>query len=106
MKIGAICQRLVHTVGDSEEVTRAAKLMREKHVGYLVVVEPDLVGPTVRPVGVLTDRDIVTMVVALEIDPKSLRVRDIMTANPVTAEESDSMEVALSKMREFGIRRL
>jgi len=77
--------------------------MREKHVGYLVVVDFD---PLAQPVGVLTDRDIVVGVVARDVDPKAMRVGDIMTPNPITAGESDSVEAALQKMREFGVRRL
>jgi CBS domain-containing protein len=103
MEVGTICQRLVFTIRRFDEVIRAAQLMREKHVGYLVVVELD---PLPRPVGVLTDRDIVVGVVAREVDPKAVCVGDIMTANPITARESDSMETALQKMREFGVRRL
>jgi CBS domain-containing protein len=103
MEVGTLCQRLVFTIRRSDEVTRAAQLMREKHVGYLVVVELD---PLARPVGVLTDRDIVVGVVAREVDPKALRVGDIMTVNIITARESDSVEAALQKMREFGVRRL
>ena len=103
MEIGTICQRLVFTVRRSEEVTRAAQLMREKHVGYLVVIEPD---PVARPLGVVTDRDIVVSVVARQVDPEALCVGDIMTVDPITALESDSVEAALQKMRVFGIRRL
>ena len=54
MEVGTVCQRLVFTIRRTDEVSRAAQLMREKHVGYLVVVELD---PLARPVGVLTDRE-------------------------------------------------
>jgi CBS domain-containing protein len=103
MEVGAVCPRLVVTIHRSDDVIRAAQLMREKHVGYLVVVEP---GPFARPVGVLTDRDIVVGIVAREVDPKAVRVGEIMTINPVTALESDSIEAALQKMRDRGVRRL
>ena len=103
MEIGTICQRLVFTVRRCDEVTRAAQLMREKHVGYLVVVDFD---PLARPVGVLTDRDIVVGVVARQVDPKAVCVGDIMTVNPITVRESDCLEAALHRMREFGVRRL
>jgi CBS domain-containing protein len=106
MQVATLCQRLVFTVRRSDEVTRAAQLMREKHVGYLVVVEPDPVAGFPRPVGVLTDRDIVVSVMAREVDPKAVRVGDVMTTNPVMVRESDAMEVALHRMREFGVRRL
>ena len=60
----------------------------------------------VRPVGVLTDRDIVLEVVAREVDPRTVRVGDIMTTNPVTIGEDESVEEALKDMRNFGVRRL
>jgi CBS domain-containing protein len=106
MQVGTLCERLVFTISESDEISRAGRIMREKHVGYLVVVEPDPVGGFPRPVGVLTDRDIVVSVVAREVDPKTVRVGDIMTTNPVVAVEWESMEAALEKMRQFGVRRL
>jgi CBS domain-containing protein len=106
MNAGTSCQRLVFTVRRSDEVIGAAQIMREKHVGYLVVVEPDSSGKLLRPVGVLSDRDIVIAVVARDLDPKALQVGDIMTANPLTVGESSSIEEALQTMRQFGIRRL
>jgi CBS domain-containing protein len=97
----------VFTIRPSDEVSRAAQLMREKHVGYLVVVDGDrLAGVARPPVGVLTDRDIVVSVVARGVDPAVVRVEDIMTVNPITAHESDPLEAALRKMRDFGVRRL
>jgi len=104
MQVGTLCQRLVFTICQSDEISRAAQIMREKHVGYLVVVEPNPVRGIPRPVGVLTDRDIVVGVVAREVDPKTVRVGDIMTSNPVLALEWESMEAALQKMRRFGVR--
>jgi CBS domain-containing protein len=106
MQVRTICQRLVFTINATDEVTRAAELMREKHVGYLVVVDPLSRTACARPVGVLTDRDIVVSVVARGIDPTAVRVGDIMSLNPITAQESDSMEVVLRRMSQFGVRRL
>jgi len=57
-------------------------------------------------VGVLTDRDIVVTVVARETDPRSLRVGDVMTRQPVVAAEDDSITTALQEMRRIGVRRL
>ncbi len=105
MDVGSICQRLVVTVSRSDEVVQAAQLMREKHVGYLVVVEPGN-GGAPHPVGVLTDRDIVVAVIAREIDPRALRVGEIMTSQPVTVGANEPVEEALRSMRQFGVRRL
>lgn len=105
MTVGRICQRLVTGVHRSDGVVRAAQLMRSRHVGYLVVVE-SLPGGAVRPVGVLTGRDIVVTVIAREVDPRTLCVGDIMTSAPVTVGENDSVEDALQQMRQLGLRRL
>jgi CBS domain-containing protein len=106
MNVGKTCRQTVVTVRPFDELTAAARLMRENHIGYLVVVEPDPGGTTVKPVGVLTDRDIVVAVVARETDPRSLRVGDVMTRQPVVAAEGDSIATALQEMRRIGVRRL
>jgi len=106
MNIGAICRRNAVTVRRTDELIAAAQLMREKHVGYLVVVEPDVAGGVLRPTGVLTDRDIVVTVVAREADPRALRVGDVMSQPPVTVSAAASVEQALGEMRRVGVRRL
>jgi len=106
MDIGSICQQGVITVTRFDELTTAARLMREKHIGYLVVVEPDLATGGERPVGVLTDRDIVVAVVAGGADPAALRVGDVMTQQPVTVTAAESIGAALKILRRIGVRRL
>lgn len=80
--------------------------MREKHVGFLVVTEFDVASQQERPLGVITDRDIVVAVVARETDPRSLRVEDVMTRQPVVVPEGSSIASALQQMRRIGVRRL
>ncbi len=106
MDIGKICNRNAVTVRELDELTRAAQLMREKHIGYLVVVKPDLVDGTVRPVGVITDRDIVVAVVAKETDPRTLKVGEVMTRQPAVVDEGTPVATALQLMRRIGVRRL
>jgi CBS domain-containing protein len=106
MNVGEICQRNVVTVRPFDELVSAARTMREKHVGYLIVVEPGFLEGTFKPVGVITDRDMVVSVMAREADPRSLRVGDVMTQDPVLASEEDSMATALEQMRRIGVRRL
>jgi CBS domain-containing protein len=90
----------------TEDLATAARLMRENHIGYLVVVEPTLQEAGFIPVGVLTDRDIVVSVVAREADPRMLRVGDVMTQKPVTIMAEDSIADALGQMKRIGVRRL
>jgi CBS domain-containing protein len=106
MSIGEICKRNVVTVRQFDELTAAAQLMRERHIGYLVVVEPAVGDGSMKPVGVLTDRDIVVGVIARDIDPRTLRVGDVMTQQPVVAGENDSLPKALESMRRIGVRRM
>jgi CBS domain-containing protein len=106
MNIGEICHRDVITVRASDDLTSAAELMRTEHVGYLVVVEPEVGESTVRPIGVLSDRDIVIAVVARGVDVRSLRVGDVMTQQPITVEENYALKTALQEMRRIGVRRM
>jgi CBS domain-containing protein len=106
MDIASICRRDVVTVYEDQELVAAAKLMREQHVGYLVVVRKRPRDSALEPVGVLSDRDIVVGVVAKGADPSALRVGDVMTRDPVTIEEHNAIASALKDMRRLGVRRL
>jgi CBS domain-containing protein len=106
MNVGEICQRNVVTVRPFDELLTAARLMREKHIGYLVVVEPAFAEGAFQPAGVLTDRDLVVSVMARETDPRSVLVGDVMTREPVLARIGDSLPAALEQMRRIGVRRL
>jgi CBS domain-containing protein len=104
MNVGTLCQRNVITVGPGDELSAAARLMRERHIGYLVVVEGS--GSGAVPVGVLTDRDIVVTIIARETESSQLKVGDVMTRNPVSVPESASLSTALRQMRSIGVRRI
>ncbi len=106
MDISTLMQRDVVTVRAIDDLVAAAKTMRQRHVGYLIVTEPDIASGDERPVGVLTDRDIVVTVVAPGENPQSLRVGDVMTRQPVTVRESEPVGTALREMRRIGARRL
>ncbi len=81
-----------------------ARLMRAEHVGSLVVVdESDGVR---RPLGIVTDRDIVVEAVALGLDSDTLTAGDIMGSRLATVGEEEDLLAALARMREHGVRRL
>lgn len=101
---GAICKRKV-TVGYKQtSLVAAAQLMREDHVGSLVVVDEENGSRQVR--GIITDRDIVMSVVATGLDPVPLHLEDIMTEHVVTVSEADSLLDLMRSMREHGVRRV
>ncbi len=81
----------------------AAQLMRQHHIGALVVVDAE---QKVRPVGIVTDRDLVLALMAEGLDPAMFTVGDIMSVGLVlAAPEMDAME-AVKLMRANRLRRL
>jgi CBS domain-containing protein len=106
MNVNDVCQRNVVTIRPNQSLTVAAELMRERHVGYLVVTESEPSGGPQLPVGVLTDRDIVIGVLAPGANVQQLSVSEVMTRKPVVVRETDSVAVALLEMRRIGVRRL
>src|SRR6186713_1759555 len=101
-----LCQRHVVTVRRHEELTTAARMMRERNVGCLVVVEAAGAAGGERVIGMLTDREIVTAVIAREADPRNLLVSEVMTQHPVTIPATSSLDEALQRMRSAGVRRI
>jgi len=104
MTIGKVCNREVVFVHQQASIPEAARLMREYHVGDLVVIK-EKTGKRV-PVGIITDRDIVLEVIAEGVDMDDVSVGDIMSDKLVTARESDGLPETIKLMRAKGIRRL
>ncbi len=100
-----LCQRHVVTARRHEELAAAARTMRERNVGCLVVVEPAPGGRGERPIGMLTHRDIVAAVIVGEGDAREIRVDEVMTPVPVTVSAGATIEEALQRMRRAGARR-
>lgn len=103
MSVGEICNREVVIVEQGADAREAARLMREFHVGDLVVVEN---GEENVPLGIVTDRDLVIEVLAREVDPSAVTVLDLVSAELVTAREEEELLDSLERMRSKGIRRL
>jgi CBS domain-containing protein len=104
MKVGNFCKRDVVAISPDASLADAARMMRDRHVGFLVVTE-SRAGRRL-PVGVLTDRDVVVQVVARDVDPRGLTVGDVMAREPVCAAESDDLSVVLQHLRNAGLRRV
>ncbi len=104
MLVGSACNREVVVVERNAAVSQAARLMRDFHVGDLVVVESQ--DDRRRPVGILTDRDIVVGVLAKDVDPASVAVQDVMGGELITAREDESLPDVVKRMRAAGVRRL
>lgn len=106
MNVLEMCRRNVITVGRNDELSVAARLMREHHVGFLVVVESASASAAAHVVGVITDRDLVVSVLARDVNARDFRVEDVMTPKPAMARERDTLSYAVAEMRRLGVRRL
>lgn len=104
MNVGDICSRAVVSIGADQSVQTAAEMMRRYHVGSLVVTQSTRAGD--QPVGVVTDRDIVIEVIAKDVDAETFTVGDIMSTDPLMAEEDDDVNDVLDDMRKEGVRRI
>jgi CBS domain-containing protein len=100
MSLERICGKTVVTISPDATVLDAAKLMQSQHIGSLVVIDE------FRPIGMLTDRDIVLKLVANEKKPGETAVKSIMTANPTMVNVNYDVLDAVRLMRNRGVRRL
>jgi CBS domain-containing protein len=104
MAIGDICNREVVYVNRDVTVHAACKLMRHYHVGSLVVVD-EMNGKRV-PAGIVTDRDVVIEVDAMDLDAKVITAGDIMSQALVTVPENHGVLETIEIMRFKGVRRM
>ena len=104
MTIGTICNREVITVQRDATVLHAAVLMRQYHVGDVVVIE-NRKNKTV-PIGIVTDRDIVVELVATELDCNVITVGDIIITKLIVVKDSAGVFEAIQLMVNKGVRRL
>lgn len=104
MPVGEICNREVVIVQPHDTALEAAILMRQHHVGNVLVVE-DRGGMSV-PVGIVTDRDLVIEIMAPQLDATAITVGDLMTSELSTVKESSGIFETIELMRTRGVRRM
>ncbi|MGY6275551.1 CBS domain-containing protein [Methylomonas sp. MgM2] len=104
MPISEFCTREVIIAKPDDSVLDAAKLMRQRNVGTVVVVE-EREGHNV-PIGIVTDRDLVVDIVAAEADPGFIRVSELMMPELSSVNGSCGVFEAIQYMRSKGVRRL
>jgi CBS domain-containing protein len=88
------------SIGASESVVEAARLMRDEHIGSLPVTEGG------RLVGMITDRDLTTRVVAEAAGPETTSVGDVYSRDLISVEPNNDLEEALQLMARHQVRRL
>jgi predicted transcriptional regulator len=104
MPVGEICNREVVIINKKEGILDAARLMRDHHVGDVIVVEEK--DTRVIPVGILTDRDIVVELIAKDVPLDSVLVEDVMSDDLVSVREDMGIWDTIQCMRRKGIRRV
>lgn len=88
------------SIGPSASVVEAARLMRDEHIGSLLITDGDTL------VGVITDRDITTRVVAEAADLATTSVGDVYSQDLISVEPDNELEEALRLMARHQVRRL
>jgi CBS domain-containing protein len=88
------------SIGASASVVEAARLMREEHIGSLPITDDEQL------LGMITDRDITTRVVAEAADPETTSVGDVYSRDLITVEPDTDLEEALALMARHQVRRL
>ena len=88
------------SIGASATVVEAARLMREEHVGSLPITDDEQL------VGMITDRDITTRVVAEAADLETTSVGDVYSRDLISVEADKDLEEALQLMARHQVRRL
>lgn len=104
MNIGSLCTRRLVTIDGSSSAATAAGLMREHHVGSLVVTTPTPDGP--RVLGVVTDRDLVVELLARNLAGGDVEVSDLASRTIASVSEDADLDAALTVMQQAGVRRL
>jgi CBS domain-containing protein len=99
MRVKSVMERKKRLVAKPDiTVAKAAKLMAQKNVGAVMVVEGK------RLVGIFTERDALTRVIAQERDPAATTIGEVMTPDPVSVDPNEIFGRALLLMHDHGFR--
>ena len=104
MSVGEFCNREVIIAPKKTSLVEIAQLMRQHHVGSVIIVESK--EKINIPLGIITDRDIVVEIVAPQLDINSVTAGDVMSSGLLVAREVDGLWETLKRMRAQGVRRV
>lgn len=90
----------VVTIDKKAKVRDAAQLMTEKRIGSIIITEDG------RPVGIITERDVLERVVSPSRDPTMTETGEVMSSPLITIQREKGILEAMRKMREHDISRL
>lgn len=90
----------VHAVASTITIAEAVAEMNKKRIGCIVIVDEG------RLAGIFTERDVLRRVVGAELDPKTVRVADVMTRNVVTITPQTTVEQTMEIFAEKQCRHI
>lgn len=100
MRCEELMSRDIACVTGDDDVVTAARLMKDKDIGFLPVCDE-----TNKAIGTLTDRDVTIRVVA-EGKPTSTKVREVMTTEVVSCSQDDDVDDAARLMAQHEVSRI
>ena len=103
MLVGTLCSRRPVTVATGAPISDVARLMRDQHVGAVIVTDGDV--QHLHAIGMITDRDIVRAQLERTADLSRLSAGEVMTRNPLVVTEEEPVDGAIAHLRARGVRR-
>lgn len=100
IKVGEIAKKKLITIEEGASVASATEMMSERNIGSIIVTSDK------RPVGIVTERDLVRKILAAGRDPGSTRIGEIMTPHPISIEGDRTLSEAIDLMSRKKIRRV
>lgn len=101
MEVGAIMSKRVAAVGPRDTLVKVARLMKEEDVGCVLVLDEHR-----KPVGIVTDRDVIVRGLAVGRNPETEAVEAVMTKSPFSTRASEPVMLAARRMADLLVRRL
>ena len=99
-KVGSVARRDLLTVDENESIQSAAEVMTNRGVGSVFVTRGG------EPVGIVTERDLLSKVIAAGRDPRKTKVKEVMSSPPISIEAEKTLREAVDLMARRRIRRL
>lgn len=100
MNVGALVRRSAESLPPTASCADAARRMRDAGVGSVIIADDG------RPLGIVTDRDLVTRVMARGEDAEKLCLGDVMSRKPIFVAQTRDVAYALELMRDLAVRRI
>lgn len=100
MIIKEIMTEKIVTIDSIKTIKDACNKYRDYKVGCLIVIEKDQIA------GIVTERDVIERTICMDKDPKTTKIKEIMTSDIKTIHPHDKIEKALEIIKKYKIKKL